>query len=298
MSLKTLWHVIKATFLEWWNDNTFRLAASLAFYTTFSLAPILVIAVSITGLVFTQEHATNQIVQQVERLAGPQGADVVVQILKSSSEGGGGPIATILGVVTLVIGSTAVFVELQSALNHVWDVQTDPKASVLKELIRDRLRSFTIVVAVGFLLLVSLLISAGLAGAQTFMAGTIRGVPWLWRGFNFIASFVVISLLFAMVYRYLPDVKITWRDVSVGSMVTALLFTGGKYLIGLYLGHMTLGSSYGAAGSFVVMLIWVYYSALICFFGAEFTQVYARRYGSKIRPQPHAVRVGRKEDGI
>jgi membrane protein len=298
MKLRPLYELPKLTFFEWLNDNTFRMAASLAFYTIFSLAPIMVIAVSIAGLIFRHEQAVKKVVQQVEQLVGPQGAAVVIQVLENNWMDGGASFATLLGLATMIIGSTVLFADLQSALNQIWDVQSNPKRSAIGSLLRARFRSFGIVLAVGFLLLVSLIFSAALSVAQEYLSHRMPGVPWLWWAVDFATSFVVVSLLFAMIYRYLPDVKITWRDVSVGAVLTAVLFTVGKYLIGLYLGQMTFGSTYGAAGSFVVFLLWVYYSALICFFGAEFTQVFARKYGSKIHPAAHAVRVGRKTDSI
>ena len=290
--------LFKTTFWEWWNDNTFRLAASLAFYTIFSLAPILLIAVSIASLVFSQESATEQVVREVQTLVGEEGAKAVRQVLRSVGRIEGTPMAIVTGLITLIMGSTAVFAELQSALNQIWDVRSNPQGNAVKGFIRDRMRSFSIVLVVGFLLLVSLVINAALAGVQTYLADWMPGIPRLWQTLNFITSLAVITLLFALIYKYLPDVRITWRDVTVGAFVTSMFFSAGKQLIGLYLGHMALGSTYGAAGSFVVLLIWVYYSALISFFGAEFTQVYARRYGSKIRPQAHAIRVGRKSDTI
>lgn len=293
-----LWKIAKATFMEWWEDNPFRLAASLAFYTTFSLAPMLLIAVGIASLVFDEQKARSQIVRQIQSLTGSEGARAVAQALEGATRMGGNPTAIVAGAVALIMGSTAVFAELQSALNYIWDVQADPNRGSIKGFLRDRLQSFAIVLGIGFLLLVSLLISAALAAAREFLTGSMPDISWLWQTLDVIASFGIVTLLFAMIYKYLPDVAITWRDVGTGAVVTALLFIGGKFLIGLYLGQTAFGSIYGAAGSFVVLLIWVYYSALICFFGAEFTQVFARRYGSGIRPREHAVRVGRKADKV
>ncbi|GMU22172.1 MAG: serum resistance protein BrkB [Phycisphaerae bacterium] len=290
--------LLKTSSIEWWNDNTFRLAASLAFYTVFSLAPVIVIAVAIAGLVFDQEQATHQITHEIEMLIGPQGGKAVRQLSMDMEAIGTSRTAALIGIVTLIVGSTVVFAELQSALNHIWDVKADPHRGFWASLIRERARSFAIVLGVGFLLLVSLVLSAGLSAAETYMDGRITNLAWLWQVLHTAGSFVIVSLLFAMIYRYLPDVRLTWRDVTIGSAVTALLFTAGKYLIGLYLGRMALGSTYGAAGSFAVLLIWVYYSALICFYGAEFTSVYARRYGSRIHPEPHAVRVGDKPNSV
>jgi membrane protein len=183
-------------------------------------------------------------------------------------------------------------------LNQIWDVEAKPDRGVIMSFIFNRVRSFSIAICVGFLLLVSLVISAIISGLQDYMNNWLPGIPWFWQAANVVASFFVVALLFAMIYKFLPDVVISWRDVRIGAAVTALLFTGGKYAIGVYLGRTATTSAFGAAGSLVVLLFWVYYSALIGFFGAEFTQVYARRYGSGICPQKHAVRVGRKSDSI
>ncbi|RJR45400.1 MAG: YihY family inner membrane protein [Desulfobacteraceae bacterium] len=294
--LKSTWDLIGSTFQEWWKDDSFRLASSVAFYTIFSLAPILTISVGIASLVFSQEHAREQIVHQIEMLSGPQGASVVRQVLTSAAGLGRNPMAIAGAIIAMVLGSTAVFANLQSALNEIWDVEADPRGSMWKGLIRDRVRSFGIVLTLGFLLIVSMVISAILAGTQEIMADRIEGLAWLWRFLESVISFGFIALLFAAIYKYLPDVQITWRNVFMGAVITAALFTIGKYLIGLYLGHVAIGSTYGAAGSFVVLLIWVYYSVLISFLGAEFTYVYSRRYGFPIRPQPHATRRGRKSN--
>jgi len=219
-------------------------------------------------------------------------------VIESSRGFGKGFWAVSVGIVTLIMGATAVFGELQSALNHIWDVKAKPDRGVIMSFIVDRLRSFSIAVCVGFLLLVSLIISAVISGLQNYMNNWLPGIPWVWQTANVVSSFFVIAVLFAMIYKFLPDVVISWRDVWIGAAVTALLFTGGKYAIGIYLGQTATASAFGAAGSLVVLLFWVYYSALISFLGAEFTQVYARRYGPGIRPQKHAVRVGRKSDSI
>jgi membrane protein len=294
----SLLHLFKTAFTEWMEDNTFRLAASLAFYTIFSIAPILLISVEIAGFIFSRGAARQQLIMQVEELAGVQGGQAVAQILDSVGVWEGNWIAVAIGIGTILVGSTVVFAELQSALNQIWDVMPDPKRSAFRSLIRTRVRSFAVVLSVGFLLLVSLVVSAALAAAHNYLAEALPVTPWLWQIFNFLISLAITTLLFAMIYKYLPDVQITWSDVGIGALVTAILFNLGKSLIGLYLGQTAVASVYGAAGSFVVFLFWIYYSALISFFGAEFTQVYARRYGSKIRPEKHAIRVGRKSDTV
>jgi membrane protein len=296
--LKAGWELVKLTFEEWTNDNAFELSAALAFYTIFSIAPVLLIAVGVASFFLAPDAATNQIVGEMEQMIGAQGANAVRQVIESSRGFGKGIWAVSVGVVTLIMGATAVFGELQSALNQIWDVKAKPDRGVIMSFIIDRVRSFSIAIGVGFLLLVSLVISAVISALQNYMDNWLPGIPWVWQMANVVSSFVVIAVLFAMIYKFLPDVVISWRDVWIGAVVTALLFTAGKYAIGIYLGRTATTNAFGAAGSLVVLLFWVYYSALISFLGAEFTQVYARRYGPGIQPQEHAVRVGRKTDSI
>jgi membrane protein len=296
--LKAGWELLKLTFTEWMNDNTFEWSAALAFYTIFSIAPVLLIALGVASFFLAPETATTRIVDEMEKLVGAQGANAVRQVIESSRGFGKGLWAVSVGIVTLIVGATAVFGELQSALNRIWDVEAKPDRGVIMSLIVDRLRSFSIAVCVGFLLLVSLVISAVISGLQNYMNHWLSGIPWVWQAANVVASFFVVAALFAMIYKFLPDVVISWRDVWIGAAVTALLFSAGKYLIGIYLGQTATASAFGAAGSLVVLLFWVYYSAQISFLGAEFTQVYARRYGLGIRPKQHAARVGRKSDSI
>jgi membrane protein len=300
MHLHDLIDLLKSSAVEWWNDNVFRLASSLAFYTIFSLAPVLVIAVAVGGLIFVDGSMSVRegLANEIANLVGAEGGKAVEQVLGSASMETSSPTAAVVGILTVLAGSTFVFAELQSALNQIWDVQADPTRGMIRAFLRDRLRSFGIALAVGFLLIVSLIASTALNAAQDRLDAVLPGAGWLWRALNAVTWLILVAILFAMIYKYLPDVRITWRDVAIGAVVTACLFSVGKYVIGLYLGRMAFGTAYGGAGSFVVFLIWIYYSALICFFGAEFTQVFARRYGSKIRPQAHAVRVGRKKDDI
>ena len=292
------WKLLKATCVEWFEDDTFRLAASLAFYTIFSLAPVLLIATGVASIFLARETAADRIVAEVQGLVGADGAQAIRQVLDASRGFGKGIWAIATGVVTFLLGATAVFAELQAALNKIWDVQAEPKRGVIMKLILDRLRSFTIALAVGFLLLVSLVASAALTALQDYLNHWMPGMPALWQTLNVVTSFLLAALLFALIYKYLPDAKITWNDVWIGAAVTAALFTAGKYVISLYLGQTAIASAFGAAGSFAVLLVWIYYSALISFFGAEFTQVYARLYGSKIRPSSHATRIGDKPDRV
>jgi membrane protein len=292
------WQLLKITCLEWWKDDAFRLAASLAFYTIFSIAPILLIAVGVAGFFFTRETASARIAGEVQRMVGADGAQAVRQVIEASKGLGSGVWAVTVGIGTLIVGATAVFGELQNALNKLWDVESEPKRGLIMKLVMDRARSFAIALGVGFLLLVSLVFSAVISGVQDSLTQWMPSLPWLWQTANIGASFLVAALLFAMIYRFLPDVRLGWKDVWVGAAATALLFTVGKYLIGLYLGRTAVASAFGAAGSFVVLLFWVYYSALISFLGAEFTQVYARRHGAGIRPLKHARRLGNKPDRV
>jgi len=296
--LKAGWELLKLTFEEWTNDNAFELSAALAFYTIFSIAPVLLIAVGVASFFLTPDTATDRIVGEMEQMIGAQGANAVRQVIESSRGFGKGIWAMSVGIVTLVMGATAVFGELQSALNEIWDVKAKPDRGVIMSFMVDRIRSFSIAIGVGFLLLVTLVISALISGLQNYLNNWLPGIPWVWQMANAVSSFFVVAILFAMIYKFLPDVVISWRNVWIGAAVTAVLFTAGKYAIGIYLGRTATASAFGAAGSLVVLLFWVYYSALISFFGAEFTQVYARRYGPGIQPQEHAVRVGRKSDRI
>ncbi len=291
-----IWQLFKTTCAEWWNDNTFRFAASLAFYTIFSLAPVLLIAVGVASLFLARETATQKITAEVQKMIGDNGAQAIKQVLDASSGFGKSISAIATGVVTFLLGASAVFAELQTALNRIWDVESDPKSGIILKVVFDRLRSFALALGVGFLLLVSLVLSAALTAVHDYLNNWIPGVPALWQGVNIVVSFLAVGLLFAMIYKYLPDAKITWKNVWIGAAVTAALFTTGKYAISLYIGQTAMGSAFGAAGSFAVLLIWIYYSALICFFGAEFTQVYARRTGRGIQPKESARRLGKKDD--
>jgi membrane protein len=225
---------------------------------------------------------------------------VIEDMIQNAGQNEAGAIATILGVVTLVIGASGVFLQLQDALNTIWGVMPRPDMGI-KGFIKSRILSFALVVAMGFLLLVSLVVSAGLAAVDSFLNANLPAGGLLARLLSMIISLTVITLMFAMVYKYLPDVEIAWKDVIIGAFVTAVLFNFGKYLIGLYLGHSSVASVYGAAGSLVVLLVWIFYSAQIVFLGAEFTQVYASKYGSHIQPSQYAVpmtRDARARQGI
>lgn len=293
MNRRILVKLLKETFQEWQNDDASSLAASLAYYTSVSLAPLLIIFISIAGAVFGEEAARGEIVNQIRGLVGVNGAELIETAIENASQPQISNFASIISIVILLFGASGVFAELQKSLNKVWQVTANPKEG-FKNFIRKRLLSFSAVLGVGFLLLVSLIISAALSGLNHYLSSAIPGIDFLWQALDFCLSFAVITVLFALMYRYLPDVKISWDDVKIGAIITALLFTLGKFALGLYLGRGSFGSVYGAAGSLIIILVWVYYSAQILFFGAEFTQVYARRYGSKIVPNKHAMPMNQK----
>ena len=246
--LKAGWELLKLTFVEWTNDDAFQFSAALAFYTIFSIAPVLLIAVGVASFFLAPDTATDQIVGEMENMIGVQGANAVRQVIESSRGFGKGIWAVSVGIVTLITGATAVFGELQSALNQIWDVKAKPDRGVIMSFIFDRVRSFSIAIGVGFLLLVSLVISALISWLQNYMNSWLPGIPWVWQTANVVSSFLVIAVLFAMIYKFLPDVVIAWKDVWIGAAVTAVLFTGGKYAIGLYLGRTATASAFGAAG--------------------------------------------------
>jgi membrane protein len=285
-----LWTILKRALAGWWNDNVPHLGAALSYYTLFSLAPILIVAMAIAGLVFGAEAVRGEIVGQIDGLVGHDGALAVQAMLEGAAKPSSSIPATIIGVITFFLGATGAFLELQTALNAIWRVKPKQSTSFLRALIKDRVISFGLVVGLGFLMLTSLLVSAGLAALHTYMGQTFPGALILWEALNVIVSLAVITLVFAMIYKVLPDVELAWSDVWVGGLVTAGLFTVGKVLIGLYLGTSALASSYGAAGSVVVLLIWVYYSAQIILLGAEFTREYVKEFGRRRRPSEFATK--------
>ncbi len=284
------WALLRDTYREWQADKVPRLAAALSYYTIFSIAPLLIVVIAVAGLAFGEEAVRGQLDNQIQGLIGREGADTIQEIIANSSRPADNILATVIGVVTLLLGASGVFGQLQEALNTVWGVEPKPGQGILA-IVKDRFFSFTMVLGVGFLLLVSLIISTVLSAVNTFAVGLLPGWETLFMILNQVISFLVITLLFGMIYKVLPDVKIAWRDVWVGAAITALLFTIGKALIGLYLGNSSIASTYGAAGSFAVILVWIFYSAQILLFGAEFTQVYAKRYGSRIVPDENAVTI-------
>jgi len=283
-----MWQVIKETVQEWREDQASQLAAALVYYTAVSIAPLLVLVVVVVGFLLGKQAAQSQLLGQLRSAVGPQGAQFLQTVLTNAQQPTLASLAGLLSLLTLLWGSTNVFSQLQSSLNAIWNVA--PKTNRgLWGTIKDRLLSFSLVLGIAFLLLISLILSTVLTVLSNSLHDWLRGADWLWQGVNFVFSFLIITGLFAAIYKVLPDAEITWRDVWLGAAVTALLFTVGKFLLGLYLAHA--GTAYGAVGSLAVFLLWVYYSAQILFLGAEFTQVYARHYGHGIQPAANAVRV-------
>ena len=292
--------LLRETVNEWSKDKASRLAAALAYYTMFSFAPLLIVVIATVGLVFGRDAAQGHIMAQLGDLLGQQGLDVVQEMIRKASQPRTGITATIIGIVTLVFGASGVFGQLQDGLNTVWEVQPKPGRS-WRDVVRQRFASFTMVIGIGFLLLVSLVVNAAVAAVTGLVAPSIPGGELIVELLTLIVSFAVVTVLFAMMFKTLPDVEIQWRDVWVGAAATAFLFTLGKFAIGLYLGHSDVASSFGAAGSLVLLLVWVYYSAQILFLGAEFTQVYANRFGSGFRTDSEARPVtanARAEQGL
>jgi membrane protein len=276
------WQMIKATANAWVDDYAQSMGAALSYYMLFSLAPLLIIVIAVAGAVFGQEAAQGEIVSQLRGIMGEEGAVAVEAMLRAAREPATSAVASIVGIALLMLGATAIFGELQDALDRIWRVPVPKQESGVWHLLRARLLSFGLVLGLGFLLVVSLVVSAGLAALGKWWGGWFEGWDVFLEILNFAVSFGIFTLLFAMIYKIMPRATIPWRDVWTGSVVTALLFTTGKALVGLYLGKISLASGYGAAGSFVVLLAWVYYSAQIFLFGAEYTWVYANRHGSRL----------------
>jgi len=266
--------LLKRTYSSWSNHHAPRLGASVAFYTLLSFAPLLVLTVAVVALVFEQQRAQASLIEQARQMVGDRGADTVKSLLSTAQKPSSGLIASIIAFATLLFGASGVFTELREALNIIWDAEPTSE-SALPGMIKQRLFSFGMVLAVGFLLLVSLIISAGLAFVGKFFSQLLPLPAFVFEVVNFAVSFIVIAVLFALLFKFVPARQISWRDVRIGAIGTAILFTVGKSVLGFYLGKASVGSAYGAAGSLVAVIVWVYYSAQIFFFGAEFTRVYA-----------------------
>jgi len=289
--MKAALDLLKQAAWDWFDDQAPTLGAAVAYYTVFSLAPLFIIAVAIAGLVFGREAAQGQIFEQLRAMIGETSAAAMEDVVESAnSQPRTGVFATIVGFVALIVGASGVFAQMQASLNAIWRVEPKPGRGIWG-LIQDRVLSFGFILIVGFLLLISLILTAIIAFIGEWFGGFVPGVETLIQILNAILSLAIITLLFAMIFKFLPDVKIAWRDVWIGALITAALFTAGKEVLGLYLGKSGVASSYGAAGSLIVLLLWVYYSAQILFFGAEFTKAYANKFGSRVIPAENAVAV-------
>jgi membrane protein len=289
MTLKNTWILIKAAASSWMDDYAQSMGAALAYYTLFSVSPLLLCVISIAGLIFGEEIARGAIFEQLQLLMGQQGADAINGLLSSVNKPEKGIVGTVVGGVLLLVGATTVFGELQDALDRIWRAPKRQKGG-LWSLLRARMLSFGMILGIGFLLTVSLLISTALSAFGRWWGPMFGTWELLAHAVNFLVSFGFVTVLFAMIYKVMPRVKVDWMDVWVGAAVTALLFTIGKFLIGLYIGKSGMASGFGAAGSLVVVLVWVYYSAQIFLLGAEFTWTYALTFGSrKGKPLPSAA---------
>ncbi len=290
--------LLKETATQWSDDEAARQAASLALYTLLSVAPLLIVSIKVAGMVLGDEAARGQISREIGGVVGAQAGAAIEAMVANAQTPGEGVVGSFVGIAVLLFGASGVFGELQTALNRIWDVKPKPGRGVLGFL-RDRFFSFTMVMGVAFLLLVSLVVTAALATLTSHFQGLVP-YPVLWEILSFGIGLGVTTLLFGLIYKVVPDVKISWRDVWVGAFATAVLFSVGRVLLGWYVARSATVSPFGAAGSLVALIVWVYYSAQILFFGAEFTQVFATRFGSRIVPTSNAVRINEaepKEDG-
>jgi membrane protein len=292
MNWRAIWELLKDTAEEWLSSETLTLGAALAYYSIFSIAPILVIALAIAGMVFGPQAAQGELTGQLEKAVGPAIAPAIVSTLRYTHQSGTGWWATTVGVIVLLVGAVGVFSQLQTSLNSIWAVAPKPGRGVWS-VVKQRLLSFLMVLVMGGLLLLSLIVSTTLSALGSLVSlPELAGSIYLWRALEWAISLGLLTLLIAVIFKVLPDVEIDWGDVWVGAFVSAILFTLGSYLIGLYLGWSSVSSAYGAAGSLVVLLMWVYYSSQVFLFGAEFTRVYMNRHGRRIEPAHNAIRLG------
>ncbi|SKC82348.1 YihY/virulence factor BrkB family protein [Ohtaekwangia koreensis] len=287
--LKNFWSLLKSTYRQWNERDPFSNSATIAYYTIFSLPGLLVIIINLAGYFFGQEAVTNQISAQINDMIGTGTAKDVESIIAKASENKGSTLASIIGIATLLFGATGVFYKLQQILNQMWEVKPQPKQKFLK-LIRDRIFSFGLILVVGFLMLISLVISAGLSAVRDWVVGYLsESLIIVFRVVDIVVSLGIVTLLFAAIYKFLPDARIRWKDVWIGATLTAILFVIAKFALGFYFGNADPASTYGAAGSVILIMLWVTYAGMILLFGAEFTQVYATRFGKKIEPTEGAV---------
>jgi membrane protein len=289
LTLKGVWHLMTQTFDGFIDDRIVKLSAALAYYTVFSIGPMIIVIIYVAGLIYGQDAIQGNVFHQLQSLVGAGAAAQIQEMIKNAALNGSGPVAATIGITTLVIGATSVFAEIQDSINLIWGIKPKPKKSWLK-MIMNRLLSFSIIVSLGFVLLVSLVLNGLIEALMDRLQSRFPNVTVVvLYVINLVLTFTIIATLFAVIFKVLPDALIKWKDVIIGSMVTSILFMIGKFGITVYIGKSDVGSTYGAAGSLVVLLLWVYYSAIILYFGAEFTKAYATDYGSPIRPAQYAV---------
>jgi membrane protein len=293
--LKEFWKVIVATFMGFVNDNGLKLSASLAYYTVFSIAPLIILVISISSLVLRHYAFNDALYDQMREFVGSQATTQIQEVVKNLQLSGKTGTALISGIAILLIGASSMFVEIQDSLNIIWRVKAKPKKGWVK-LLENRFLSFSLIISLGFLLLVSLIVNIAVKALSTKLE---HFLPYLtvtiFDLINVAITLLVIAVLFGIIFKFLPDVKIKWKDVRAGAIFTALLFMLGQYLIGLYIQYTAQASAYGAAGSLIVILVWIYYTSAILYIGAEFTQVYAEAMGSSIEPAEYAVHVEQTE---
>ena len=289
ITFKGLWKVLKDCFKGFSDDRIMKLSAALAYYTVFSVGPLLIVIVSVCSLFFGREAIEGSIYGQIQSFVGHDAALQLQQIIKSAAVGGKGKIAAIIGIITLLVGATSMFAEMQDSINMIWGLKPKPKAAWWI-LVKNRLLSFGVIASLGFLLLVSLGISGIIEALSNRLQKHFHNITIIvFYVINLVINFGVITVLFAVIFRVLPDARIKWRDVMAGAIATAVLFMIGKFAISFYISKSNVGSTYGTAGSLVVLLVWIYYSSIILYFGAEFTKAYAMKYGSEITPNEYTV---------
>jgi membrane protein len=282
--------VLRETVDRWFDHKAPRMGGALSYYTAFSIGPLLLIAISLAGILFGPEAARNEVFQQLRGIAGDDAARAIQDAVQGAHKESTSILASIVGVVSLLIGATGVFGELHDALNTIWGVEAKAHQGILK-ILRERFLSFTMVLGTGFLLIVSLVLTATLSFVGKWLSGSLPGGEALWQVVNSVVSFVLISLVFALILKYVPDIRVRWREVLIGGFVTGLLFTLGKLGLGLYVGKAAVASTYGAAGSLLVLLLWVFYSAQILYFGAELSRALAKAAGVEVKPRRTAIKV-------
>jgi len=290
LRLKSIWLLLKDSAIAWDNDNIGQQGAALSFFTVLSLSPLLILVIVLSSFVFGQEAASGHLVSQIRGLVGIEGARFVQSLITNAYKSDSNVLAAIFSAVMLLVGASAVFISLRDSLNTIWRIQQKPMG-IIRAFLRGRFLSFAMILGIGFLLLVSLILSAALAAMSDYLSNVFAILTGLVSLLDFIISFIGITVMFALIFKFLPAAILKWKDVWVGAAVTSLLFSIGKLVIGLYLGNGAIGSTFGAASSLVIIMLWAYYSSQIILFGAEFTRLYAMRFGSNILPDENGVRV-------